>query len=113
MVHHLRAAFVLIFAGVALSGCGPQVPPAGNYATVYGVAVDAASNAPIPGATVTVNVVSTANTDSSGNFRISTIPSGPWQWQAQAPNYQPKGDTGPIPLMAGEQRYLAIQLQHT
>jgi hypothetical protein len=103
----------LLVAASLLSGCGPQVPPAANYATVYGVVVDSASNTPIAGASVTVNVVSTAISDSNGNFRISTIPSGPWQWQAQSPNYRATGDTGPAPLMAGEQRYLSIQLQHS
>jgi hypothetical protein len=109
----VRAAVALLVAGFALTSCGPQVPPAGNYATVTGVVVDASTNAPIAGATVTVNVVSTATTDANGNFRITTIPSGPWQYTAQAPNYQAKTDTGQTPLMGGEQRYLAIQLSHT
>jgi len=108
-----RAAVVLLVAGIALAGCGPQVPPVGNYATAYGVVVDASSNAPIAGAQVTVNIVSSATTDANGNFRITTIPSGPWQWVAHAPNYQDKSDTGPTPLGPGEQRYLAIQLQHS
>jgi carboxypeptidase family protein len=109
----VRAAVALLVFGFALTSCGPQVPPAGNYATVTGVVVDASNNAPIAGATVTVNVVSTATTDATGNFRITTIPSGPWQYTAQAPNYQAKTDTGQTPLMGGEQRYLAIQLSHT
>jgi hypothetical protein len=108
-----RATFVLIVSGVAFSGCGPQIPPAGNYATVSGVVVDASNNAPIAGATVTINIVSSATTDSGGNFRITTIPSGPWQYFAHAANYQDKTDTGQSPLMPGEQRNLTIQLAHT
>jgi len=108
-----RAAVVLLVAGIAFAGCGPQVPPVGNYATVYGVVVDATSNAPISGAQVTVNIVSTATTDANGNFRITTIPNGPWQWVAHASNYQDRSDNGPATLLPGEQRYLAIQLQHS
>lgn len=108
-----RAAIVLLVAGIALAGCGPQVPSVGNYATVFGVVVDGSSNAPIAGAQVTVNIVSTVTTDANGNFRITTIPNGPWQWSAHATNYQDKSDPGPTPLMPGEQRYFAIQLQHS
>jgi hypothetical protein len=109
----VRAVVALLVAGFALTSCGPQVPPAGNYAVVNGTVVDASNNAPIAGATVTINIVSTTTTDSNGNFRITTIPSGPWQWFAHAANYQDKSDTGPAPLMPGEQRFLAIQLSHT
>jgi hypothetical protein len=108
-----RAAFVLAAAAIAFSGCGPQVPPVGSYATVYGLVVDGSNNAPIAGAQVTINVVSTVTTDTNGNYRITTIPAGPWQYTASAANYQGKTDTAQPQLMPGEQRYLAIQLQHS
>jgi hypothetical protein len=107
-----RFVFALALAGTTLAGCGPQVPPVGNYATVFGQVTDAASNAPVAGASVTVNFVLTATTDANGNYRIANVPTGPWSWSASASNYQSSGNTNTPPLMPGEQRNFPIQLTH-
>ncbi len=102
---------VLALFALPLAGCGPQIPPMGTYATVSGQVLDAATNNPIAGATVIINSTLNATTDSNGAFRIYPVPSGPWEYYATAPNYQPiQTITNAPPLAAGEQRGLTIQL---
>jgi hypothetical protein len=104
--------FSLALAGTILAGCGPQTPAVGNYATVFGQVTDATGNAPIAGASVTVNFVLNATTDQNGNYRIPNVPNGPWSWSASAANYQSNGNTNAPPLLPGEQRSFTIQLTH-
>ncbi len=70
----LIAAFVLCFA--ALAGCDDSLPPGGTYQAVSGTVVDAATNSPIAGATVTVDTVLTAVTDANGKFTFAKVPVG-------------------------------------
>ena len=78
-----------VLALVAFAGCTPAVPPAQQYATVMGRVFDAASNAPIAGATVSISVVSTQS-DASGNYKLYPVPPGPYtSINATAANYQP------------------------
>ena len=104
-----RLAFIAGLAA-ALAGCAPQIPPAGNYATVSGKVTDAATGTALEGATVNVNGVLTVTTDASGTYRITPVPSGPWSYSASAAGYRDKGDAQPVPLAPGEQRVLAIAL---
>ena len=96
------------------AGCGaPAVPPAQQYATVSGTVVDASNNAPISGATVTVNVVLTATTASNGSFAISNVPNGPFDCVASAPHYADNSSWCSSPLSPGERRTVTISLTRT
>lgn len=105
-----RVAFILAFVA-ALAGCGPAIPPAGNYASVSGHVTDAATGAALAGATVLVNSVSSATSDAAGSYRIVTVPTGGWHYSVQGPaGYGSVGADNPQPLMPGEARTLDIAL---
>jgi hypothetical protein len=107
-----RRAFVLALTGILLVGCGPAIPPAGNYATVSGQVVDAASGKGIANATVALNGgVLSAQTDSGGNFHITTVPTGDWDYTVSAQGYNSTGlVTNVAPLSPGQQFVITIQL---
>ena len=74
-----RARLILgvVFAVAALAGCNDSaLPPGGTYQSVSGVVVDAATHAPIAGATVTVDTVLSTTTDSAGKFTFNKVPVG-------------------------------------
>lgn len=73
-----RARFALLALGCALvAACGGgQVPPAQNYATIRGRAYDAATNQPVAGVGVTVDVIITATTGGDGTYRLPNVPIG-------------------------------------
>ena len=106
-----RIAFVALLA-TGLFGCNPQIPPAQNYATVLGQVVDAATQAPIAGAVVTINSAQSATTDANGNYKIVNVPTGPWSYSVQAPNYRPAVYDSPPTLAPGEKRNFPISLTH-
>jgi hypothetical protein len=108
-----RALFVVGLIG-ALAGCGPGIPSAGNYATVYGRVTDATSQNGVAGAVVTVNVVLSGTSDASGNFKITNVPTGPWSYAVVVPaGYTtPPGSDSAAPLAPGEMRQLNITLTH-
>jgi hypothetical protein len=105
-------ATVLILFGAILAGCGPAIPPAGNYATVSGQVVNAAKGTGIAGASVSINGgVLTAITDSGGNFHVSPVPSGDWDYTVTADGFNSTGlVTSVAPLSPGEQRSITISL---
>jgi hypothetical protein len=109
-----RARFALGLI-VALAGCGPAIPPAGNYATVSGQVTDATTNKGVAGATISVNVVLSATSDANGNFRVTNVPTGPWSYAVQAPSgyLSPAGSDSNAPLAPGETRTLDIALTHS
>jgi hypothetical protein len=85
------AAFYLVSALMLLAapGCNAdQLPPASGFASVTGIVVDATSNAPVAGATVTIDTVLTATTDAAGKFSIDKVPSGIADYSVQANGYQ-------------------------
>ncbi len=98
-----------------LAGCGPAIPPAGNYATVSGRVTDATTGAAVSGTIVSVNVVLSGTSDGSGNFRVTNVPTGPWSYSVQAPaGYSsPAGSDSNTPLAPGETRTLNITLTHS
>lgn len=108
----VRSSFLLALALLILSGCGDGVPPAGNYATVYGTVTDAATGAPVPGASVSINGVQYARADAQGNYKITTVPNGPWSWSAAADGFVTGGSDSPPPLAPGEQRNFPVTLKH-
>ena len=74
---------------IALAACGaPALPASQNYATLQGRVLDAATNAPIPGAVVTVNFVSnSAPTGPDGSFKVQNVPIVQDDYSAAAPGY--------------------------
>jgi Carboxypeptidase regulatory-like domain len=70
-----------------------SLPPASGFATVTGIVVDAATNAPIAGAVVTIDTVLTTTTDAAGKFSIERVPSGITDYSVQAKGYQPLAST--------------------
>jgi len=68
-----------------LAGCNDSaLPPGGTYQSVSGVVVDTA-NKPIPGATVTVDVVLTTTTDANGKFSFDKVPVGDFSYVVTPP----------------------------
>jgi hypothetical protein len=106
-----RAAALAALVGV-LAGCGPDIPPAGNYATVSGQVTSSATGTGVAGATVSVNVVLSATSDANGNFKITNVPTGPWSYSVTAPSgfTAPAGSDSNPPLAPGEVRTLNISL---
>lgn len=62
-----------LVAAIAIAGCAGQALPTGNYGTVHGI-VKSTSGAAIAGATITIDTVLTATTDSNGAYTITTVP---------------------------------------
>jgi hypothetical protein len=84
----LAAASALLVLGTA--GCNNDaLPPAAGFAAVSGTVVDAATNAPVAGAVVTMDTVLTATTDAAGKFSFDKVPSGIADYAVQAKGYQP------------------------
>jgi len=109
-----RFPFVLAFVLAFLAGCDTGIPPQGNYATVSGRVVDA-SGAAIAGASVVINGgVLTVQTDANGNFRVSPVPTGDWDYVVTATGYVSTGlISNPSPLGPGEQRVITVTLTHS
>lgn len=83
----LLAATALVVMGT--QGCNADtLPPAAGYATVSGTVLDAATNTPIRGATVTMDTVLTATSDESGKFSIDKVPSGLADYAVAANGYK-------------------------
>jgi hypothetical protein len=86
----LAGAFYLMSALLLFGtqGCNTDsLPPASGFASVNGVVVDASTNAPVAGATVTIDTVLTATTDAAGRFSIDKVPSGIADYSVQATGY--------------------------
>jgi hypothetical protein len=78
-----------LFAVLALSACNDSaLPPGGTYNAMQGVVVDAATNQPIAGATVTVDTVLTTTTDAQGKFAFAQVPVGDVDVVITAPGYK-------------------------
>jgi hypothetical protein len=103
----------LLGASLVVAGCGPGVPPVGNYATITGTVRDAASGQPIAGAVVSVSVISSSATGSSGLYRLYPIPTGPYtSISASAPNYQPYSNNAGGTLAPGQTLSFDISMTH-
>ena len=107
-----RLAFAVLCGSLVLAGCGPQVPPVGNYATIQGVVRDAVTNQPVAGAVVSVSVVSSSPTGTSGAYKVFPVPTGPYtSIQATAPNYKPFADYTGGTLSPGQVLNVDIAMQ--
>lgn len=94
-----HGALYLIIASLLLGtqGCNnDQLPPASGFSSVTGIIVDAATNAPVAGAVVTIDTVLTATTDAAGRFSIDKVPSGIADYSVQANGYQPLASTANV-----------------
>jgi hypothetical protein len=105
-------AALLILTSALLSGCGPAIPPAGNYATVSGQVINASKGTAIAGASVSINGgVLSATTNATGNFQVSPVPSGDWDYTVTAQGFNSTGlVTSVAPLSPGEMRTITISL---
>jgi hypothetical protein len=107
-----RFALAALLACAAFSGCGPQVPPVGNYATIQGTVRDASTGNPIAGAVVTVSVIASNATDSSGTYKVFPVPTGPYtSITASAPGYMAYSDYSGGTLTPGQVLSVDISMQ--
>ncbi len=78
-----------VFSVLALAACNDSaLPPGGTYNAVQGVVLDAVTNQPIAGATVTIDTVLTASTDAQGKFAFAQVPAGDVDVVITAPGYK-------------------------
>jgi hypothetical protein len=105
---------LLAIVGVfALAACDDSaLPPGGTYQSVSGVVVDAATNKPIAGATVTVDTVLTATTDEAGKFTFAKVPVGNIDYQVTTPSGTYKPYTSSAHLAPDKPLALTITLSH-
>ena len=110
-----RSGFVApLAAAVLLVACGgPAIPPAQNYATVYGRVYDAATGAGVAGAIVTVDVVGTVTSGPDGSFSAADVPIGPTDVTVVPPNgYVLAAAVPTFSVVAGDRFQLDIPLTH-
>jgi hypothetical protein len=84
-----RLVVAILLTLLGTQGCNSDsLPPAAGYASVSGTIVDAATNAPINGAVVTMDTVMTATSDATGHFTFDKVPSGLADYVVAATGYQ-------------------------
>lgn len=100
-----------MFACVLLVACNDSaLPPGGTYQSVQGTVMDAATNRPIAGATITIDTVLTATTDSNGKFAFAQVPVGEVDYVVSAQGY--KTAQSPAHLAPDKPLALTITLSH-
>lgn len=100
-----------LLACVILAACNDNaLPPGGTYQSISGVVVDAATNRPIAGATVTIDTVLSATTDSQGKFAFAQVPVGEVDYAVSASGYKPAQQ--PVHLAPDKPLALTIALSH-
>lgn len=106
----LLIAIVGIFA---LAACDDSaLPPGGTYQSVSGVVLDAATNQPVAGATVTIDTVLTATTDSAGKFSFAKVPVGDFDYVVTTPSGTYKSYTSSAHLAPDKPLALTVTLSH-
>lgn len=109
----LRGLIVLA-AALALAACNDGgLPPGGTYQSVQGVVVNAATNQPVSGATVTIDTVLTATTDANGKFSFAQVPIGELDYQVSATGAKYAPTTGTAHLAPDKPLTLDIALSTT
>jgi hypothetical protein len=97
----------------ALAACDDSaLPPGGTYQSISGVVLDAATNRPISGASVTVDTVLTTTTDSAGKFSFAKVPVGDIDYQVTLPDGSYKPYTSSAHLAPDKPLALTITLSH-
>ncbi len=109
-----RARWVwALCALVALAACNDSsLPPGGTYQSLQGIVVDAATNQPISGATVTVDTVLTKQTDASGKFSFAQVPVGNVDYVVTVANANYKSYSGSVHLAPDKPLALTVTLSH-
>ncbi len=109
-----RARLIWAFVALAaLVGCNDSsLPPGGTYQSIQGVVLDAATNRPIQGATVTVDTVLTVQTDPSGKFSFAQVPVGSIDYVVTVPNATYKPYSGSAHLAPDKPLALTVTLSH-
>lgn len=106
----LLLAVVGIFA---LAACDDSaLPPGGTYQSVSGVVLDAATNRPVAGATVTVDTVLTTTTDPAGKFSFAKVPVGEIDYVVSMPDGTYKTYSSSAHLAPDKPLALTITLSH-
>jgi|SRR5579872_3653140 len=104
---------LLCAAFATLIACGSNsIPPTVNYATLTFTVTDAATGAPIAGATVIVNTVLSATTNSSGVASIYPVPPGAYDYTVSAPGYQTVNGPPNATAPPGTTQPVAVALHH-
>lgn len=105
---------LLALAGIlTLAACDDSaLPPGGTYQSVSGVVLDAATNQPIAGATVTMDTILTATTDAAGKFTFAKVPVGDIDYQVTVPNGSYQAYTNSAHLAPDKPLALTISLSH-
>lgn len=99
----------LFAAALLLTACNDSaLPPGGAYNAVQGIVLDAATNQPISGATVTIDTVLTTTTDAQGKFSFAQVPVGDVDVVVTAPGY--KDYTAPARLEPDKPLNLSVSL---
>jgi predicted small lipoprotein YifL len=99
---------------VPLAACGgPAVPPAQNYAIVFGRVFDASTNAGVAGAIVTVDVVNAITTGPDGSYSVSNVPIGQTDVVVAPPAGYGAAQPAPFSVTPGERFQLDIPLSRT
>jgi Carboxypeptidase regulatory-like domain len=84
-----RSLFAAGLLALSLSACdNGDLPPATKYASVKGTVTDATTHAPVANATIIIDAVLTATTDTSGTFTIDKVPSGIIDYVVRAHGYK-------------------------
>lgn len=97
MKRYAGAFYLAIALMLGIQGCNDDsLPPAAGFTSVNGVIVDSSTNAPIAGATITIDTVLTATTDSGGKFSFAQVPSGIADYSVQATGYQTLASTANV-----------------
>jgi hypothetical protein len=78
---------------------------------VQGRVLDAATNQPIAGATVTVDTVLKTTTDSAGKFTFAQVPVGEVDYVVSAPGYKTTQSV-PVHLAPDKPLDLTVTLSH-
>jgi len=111
----VRALGVLLaVAGIfALAACDDSaLPPGGTYQSVSGVVLDAATNQPVAGATVTIDTVLSTTTDAAGKFTFAKVPVGDIDYQVTTPGGTFKPYSSSAHLAPDKPLALTITLSH-
>lgn len=104
----LLAAILAVFV---LAACNDgALPPGGTYQAVSGTVVDAVTNQPVSGATVTVLTVLNATTDAQGKFTFAQVPVGDVDYQVTVANGGYKPYTGTVHLAPDKPASITIAL---
>jgi hypothetical protein len=89
MTNVVRVVLAATLLALPLTACNDgDLPPAGKYATLQGIVLDAVTNQPIADAVITVDTVLTATTDNKGAFTIAQVPSGIVDYVIKAKGYR-------------------------